>query len=1205
MDVILTSFALEKQPSWTNCYLSNMKSLVFLLLLLPAFVCRAQEIPRSHSRFYALTENKGQWAPQVLFQSRSQGQNIWVQQHGFIYDLRDHSALHEAHDHPNAVQGGALTVPNDAISVHFLESKEVTNIVKEIPSKHYYNYFLGNNKDKWVSNVRTFQEATLHDFYEGIDLKLFDKDGTFKYELWCSPDADLKQIAIRYKNAQSLHVDENGNLIIATKLGEIKEQAPIAYELYKGSLSKLTCSFHLSGDTVRFELGRYREGATVIIDPVLVFATYSGAQSDNFGMTATYGYDGSAYSAGTVFGNLYPTPDPAAWDVTTSINVPDTGTETTDVFVSKYSADGSTMLWTNFLGGGDNTVGTETAHSLICDKQNNVYLFGVTSSLDFPIQGGYQDTLQGGTANVIFSTNGTDFRPTGTDIYVAKFSANGENLLGSTYIGGSLDDGVNFNLSNSYDSLTNNYGDQFRGEIMIDSLGNCIIATCTWSTDFPTLNPYQAANAGRLDAVVFSLNSSLSNLNWSTYFGGLDYDAAYSVKIDSSYNIVFSGGTISDSLPGTTGAYLTSFQGGKADGFVAKLTPNGQNLIRTSFIGTSDYDQAYFVEINRNDEVFLYGQSRGAFPTVNATSYPNNGQYIIKLTPGLDVNMNSFTFGSSGAVPISPSAFLVDICGNMYVSGWGGNVLAGPGISGLPTTTDAFRPNPPDGYDFYLGVFERDFDGLLYGTYMGSPSSREHVDGGTSRFDKNGVVYQSVCGGCGGDSEFPTTVNAWSTENLNNTNNNCNNIVFKFDFQLIPNAVFLTSDSTVCAGFPITFDNFSSASDSYLWDFGNGDTTSIIFNPVVTYSTPGSFEVLLTVTDSICLLTDTARITVDVLPALQLDVDNDTISCVFNPFILTANSFGTADTFIWSSNEDFTDTLNTSVSDSTLLLSYPLSATYYVMESNPGCRKIDSVHVYIVEGAMVLSGDTVICQGTNTLLTANIDIPGITFDYVWSPANMITPTSADNQVYAQPTQDQWIVVSAIGSNGCNDVDSIFIDVIGIFPNVNATADPTFVLPDSLTTLTATPNMPGLSYAWSPTEGVYSPTSPVTQARILETTTFTVSVSDGVCIKNDTVTVFTLDYVCDDPFIYVPNAFTPNGDGENDKLYVRTVVASTFLFRVYDRWGELVFESRDRLTGWDGTFRNKQLDPDVYDYYLQATCVNGMETIKKGNITLIR
>ena len=111
----------------------------------------------------------------------------------------------------------------------------------------------------------------------------------------------------------------------------------------------------------------------------------------------------------------------------------------------------------------------------------------------------------------------------------------------------------------------------------------------------------------------------------------------------------------------------------------------------------------------------------------------------------------------------------------------------------------------------------------------------------------------------------------------------------------------------------------------------------------------------------------------------------------------------------------------------------------------------------------------------------------------------------------------------------------------------------------------------------------------------------------MCIRDrtDTVLVTTYEFICEDPYLFVPNAFSPNGANENDILYVRGALIREMVFRIYDRWGELVFESFDRSTGWDGTFRGKPMDPDVYDYYLKVICINDDESIIKGNITLLK
>ena len=569
-----------------------------VILLCFCFLGLAQEIEHKHSLFHAMIENKGQWGAPVLFQSKTQKHTIWVQQHGFVYDIRDYSNLKKAHQNP-AANVPTTDYTSTVVASHFVGSNEVTNIEKNKATSHYFNYFLGNNPAKWAQNVHGFQEVNLKNIYNDIDLKVFDNEQQFKYEFWCAPSSDPSDIQIEWKNAKKVSVDKAGRLVIETELGPIIEEKPIAFALLNGKVMDVACAFEVSGKTVSFALGKYNKNATLVIDPTLVFATYCGSVTDNFGMTATYGYDGTAYSAGTIYGNSYPTPDNAAYDVTSNFTVVNVGNSvTTDAFLSRYSADGTTMLWTTFLGGGDNTQGTETAHSLICDKQNNIYIYGVTSSLDFPIVNGYQSAHGGGTPLSV-QFNGSNFGTAGTDIYVAKFSANGHNLLGSTYMGGSLNDGVNtkvtsgnYNSVAAYDSLTTNYGDQFRGEIMIDSLGNCIVASCSRSSNFPVQNAFQPTLAGQQDGVIFKLSSDLSTLQWSSYFGGSNNDACYSVKIDSSYNIVFAGGTSSTNLPGTAGSFHPNYMGGKTDGFVGKLTPNGQTLIRSSYLGTTQYDQA-------------------------------------------------------------------------------------------------------------------------------------------------------------------------------------------------------------------------------------------------------------------------------------------------------------------------------------------------------------------------------------------------------------------------------------------------------------------------------------------------------------------------------------------------------------------------------------------------------------------------------------
>lgn len=1182
----------------------------FLFLFVWSF---SQEIEHKHSIHQAFVENNGQWEKEILFKSKFQGGNLWVQQHKLLFHLTDYSNLHSSHANFD-FKGNPLEYKQDVVHLNFLGSNEIKSIAKEKPISAYYNYFIGNDKSKWQGNVKAYSEATLQNLYDGIHLKLIEENAVLKYEFHVEANVNPNLISLEYVGQQNIKINKQGNLIIETKNGIIQENKPYSYQIINGKIIPVKCEFQNLANKISFKLGKYNPDFKLIIDPILVFATYSGSVTDNFGMTATYGHDGTAYSAGTIYGNAYPTPDNLAFDVNSNFTVPNIGgSVTTDVFISKYSQDGTTMLWTTFLGGGDDTQGTETAHSLICDKQNNLYIYGATSSLDFPIQGGFQSNHAGGN-QLIVQFNGSNFGNAGTDIYVAKISANGHNLLASTYMGGSDNDGANYtifgkngNYSNViyYDSLTTNYGDQFRGEIMLDSLDNCLVASCSRSTNFPTQSPFQASNAGQQDGVIFKLNSTLSSLLFSSYIGGSNNDACYSVKIDSSYNIVFSGGTSSNNLPQTAGSFQSTYNGGISDGFVGKLNTTGTVLQRISYLGTTNYDQAFFVEIDRNDKIFVLGQSRGGlFPVVNATFVnPNSGQFIAKLDENLTTIENSTVFGNGNAnINISPSAFLVDICGNIYVSGWGANILQGTPLSGMAVSSDAFQGTPPSGFDFYLMVIERSFNALKYGTYLGGNVAQEHVDGGTSRFDKNGVVYQSVCGGCGGHSDFPTSAGAWSSQNLST---NCNNIIFKFDFELILKAEFTTDQLQGCTPFQIQLQNTSAASDSYIWDFGNGDTSTVIFNPNITYNSPGTYEITLITLDSICLLSDTAKITINVGPTLQHLISNDTIMCGSNTIELFSSSFGAADVYQWSSNNSFTDTLNSNLQDSILIVTpQNQTQTYYIRMSNNGCSLVDSVTVQLTSAGLDLVGGAQVCENEDFFVNA-INNSGLTYTYNWYPSSLIETQISATNIKAFTNQPAYLFVDVNASNGCAFTDSILINVSPVNSIlINANASETVIIAGTQVTLSATP-IGNFNYQWTPVTGLGNPTGQQTSATVNQTTTFTVTVSDGVCSASDTVTILCVTTECKPPYVYVPNAFSPNEKDKNEQFCVRGPQIVKMLLRVYDRWGELVFESTDPNVCWDGTFKGKKLDPDVYDYYLQVTCIAGNEELIKGNVTLLK
>ena len=1313
----------------------------------------------------SLIENKGQWPEGVFFQSKIDGGKVWVQQNKFVYHLQDFSSMHEVHANPLSTPLDTFVTKQEVIHLNFIGSQEVSTIKKSEKSEHYFNYLKGNDPSQWASKVHAYHEATLIDFYEGIDLHIQNMGNKFKYEFVVAPNISADQLQLEYVGHKGIIIDSKGDLEVTTSLGIIYEEHPYAFQFINGQKIEIGCAFKITDGIVSFELEAYNPDFELVIDPVLVFATYNGANADNFGMTATYGYDGTAYSGGTVYGNDYPMPDNGAYDVNSNFTVPNGPMGITDVFISKFDESGDQMLWSTFLGGGNNNLGTETAHSMICDENNNLYLFGSTSSSDFPTSiGAYDATHSGGVYGYNFGQTGVNHSAFGIDLFVSKLSADGANLLGSTYIGGSGNDGVNYNAANfgAFTELTSNYGDNFRGEIMLDNLNNVIIASCTHSLDFPVVNAIQNVNGGNQDGIVFKLSADFSQLLFSTYYGGSENDACYSVKVDESDNLIFAGGTKSLNLPGMGLGYQNTYGGGETDGFVVKTPPSGMSITNASYIGMGQYDQVFFVEIDRVNNIFLLGQSVGGTFPVNNAAYSNgsSSNFIMKLDSSLTTNIASTRFGNGNpSIHISPTAFLVDNCGNIYVSGWGADLLQPTPLSGMPVTSDAFQSNPPNGFDFYLMVMFADFSDIMYGSYLGGPLAREHVDGGTSRFDKNGIVYQSVCGGCGGNSDFPTTPGAWSPTN-NSTN--CNNLIFKFDSGILPVADFTVDQTIGCNDFTVSFDNTSSDSDTYLWDFGDGALDSTTFNPVITYTEPGFYQVNLFVTDSVCQLTDTAEITVLVLDSVLLDVQNQISVCDNVPFDLTANSFGTASQFIWSQNANFSNPLNNS-SDSTVTVTedgtyfvmvdngfcsaedsvqvtfnappeaqfnisdsvgcapfnvsflnesiqtdyflwdfgngeldsvtfnpevqytesgiYTVSlfiydslcpawdttftsitilpeievsgldsvslcdgdvtliansngtasiyewssnsdfsdvlnpfgdssvvvsssGTYYVQLSNSDCSLIDSVYVGFVNPEITLFAEDSICLYELSEVNVENLTPSIAFTYDWHPDSIIVLDN-QNMIQVLPYASQYIYVTAISPENCTVEDSIFINVTDIDSTLVIASASEYAVPEGATvTLFGSPS--GLPhYQWSPEDGLSAPTNQQTDAVVNEDIIYTLSVSDGICTRDDTVEIKVYEIICEDPYVFVPNAFSPNGDGYNDVLYVRGLYIEKVIFRIFNRWGEMVFESNDISVGWDGMYRNQLLQPDVYDFYLDITCVGGLTSIVKGNVTLMR
>ncbi len=653
----------------------TLKPLIFFL----AFVALAVPAISQDYNNIEFVENKGQWDSRVKFKAEVNAGAVFVTATGFTilqHNKQDYAlmeAMTNVHNTTStrppgtlAKSDGKLVVRSHAYNVDFVGASPNMQVVadKAIPS--YNNYFLGNDPSKWASECRIYQAITLKDVYPDVDVRYYTYNGMLKYDIIAKPGADISKIALKYDGTDKMQV-KNKELVITTSVGELKESYPYTYQSKGKERTDVSCKYVVKDNIVRFNVKGHDPTATLVIDPTLLFCSLAGSTADNWGFTATYGPDGSFFGGGIVFsGNSWPV-SPGAFQ--TVFQGGDNNPRPHDIGIIKLSANGGNRLYATYIGG----TGNEQPHSLVVDPQGELVIAGRSNSPNYPV-----------TAPVIGSGGGFD-------IVITKLNAAGTALIGSRKIGGKGDDGVNIRPTRAGTmSLQQNYGDDGRSEVILDGAGNVYVASSTQSPStnaadkFPTTpGAFQQTAGGGQDAVVLKFSPNLAVNLFSSYLGGSGNDAGYVLDLAPSGDIYVAGGTESDNFPGThAGTINPTFKGG-IDGFVAQISNDGSRLIRSTYLGTDKIDQVYGLQFDRNGFPYVNGQTTGAWPVVNAAySNPGSKQFICKLQPDLSAFVYSTVFGNGSSRPnISPTAFLVDRCENVYVSGWGSGVNEEPGTA--------------------------------------------------------------------------------------------------------------------------------------------------------------------------------------------------------------------------------------------------------------------------------------------------------------------------------------------------------------------------------------------------------------------------------------------------------------------------------------------------------------------------------------------
>jgi hypothetical protein len=575
------------------------------------------------------------------------------------------------------------------------------------------NYFIGG-PSHWRMNVPHYSRVRYRDLYPGIDLVLYGSGGQLEYDLVVRPGADPGKIALAVEGAEQTRIDASGNLIIRTAFGEVRQPKGVAYLLQRGKKTAVRVAYKNRPDhLIGFAVANHDASATLVIDPVLRYSTIIGGT----------GFDSALGIAVDSSNHAYITGSAGAADFPTTAGVFQRTANSQVAFVAKFSFDGSSLIYSTFVGGSS---GRTLGEGIKVDSAGDAFITGLTESPDFPTTAGaFQSGLRGSN-----------------DAFVVKLSPGGAHLLYSTLLGGSAGD-----LANG---------------IAIDKAGNAFITGSTGSADFPT-TPAAVSRTlkGFSDAFLSELNSTGSNLVYSSYIGGSKSESGDAIALDSTGAAYIAGSTDSPDFPVTRGAAQTTFGGGveAGDFFATKVNPQGTSLVYSTYIGgfgDEGSEGRGGIAVDSAGNAYITGDTFSAnFPTTAGAFQRSGacGPFVTKLNAtGTAFTYSTRLTGSDGGCEIG-HGIVVDAAGNAYVTGTTGS-------TDFPTQEpfDALLSGPfidQGQADAFVTKLNPSGTALIWSSYLGGPGTFDEGIAITLDADRN--VYMAGTASTG----FPTTQNAF------------------------------------------------------------------------------------------------------------------------------------------------------------------------------------------------------------------------------------------------------------------------------------------------------------------------------------------------------------------------------------------------------------------------------------------------------------
>ncbi len=635
-------------------------------------------------------ENRGQMERAVKFYEKGPGHATFFTKDGLVLSLAKGAAkgYKTSHDgvHEDTDIKSHAKATRDYLTLSFVGTDKGTEITAENREAGHVNYFVGNDRSKWRSNIPVYGTLLYKDLYRGVDMRFYGNNRRLEHDVIVHPGGDLSRVRFVYHGARDVRMRGDGGLEVSLEHGRLIEEKPVIYQEIKGRRVAVKGGYRLArGHDGSFSYGfyvaSYDHTRDLVIDPVLVYSTYLGGIGTDWGESIAVDNTGAAYVTGST--------DSFDFPVNSGIQGAPGGSQ--DAFITKLNPAGTAMVYSTYLGGTLNDVG----QGIAVDGSGAAYVTGQTLSTDFPLV----TPLQGvkGAFN---------------DAFVAKLNPAGSAIVYSTYLGGNDQD--------------YGYG------IAVDGTGAALVVGSTYSGNFPTFHPLQFPMGGFEDAFVTKINPAGTSIDYSTFLGGnLDEDG-HGIAVDGTGNAYVTGQTSSLDFP-LLNPILTTFGGGGWDAFVTKINSGGTAFMYSTYLGGSNNDMGYAVAVNASGEAYVAGSTSSVdFPVVGPIQGMGNVLSSDAFVSRVNTTGNTLLYSTylGGSATDEAYGIAVNSAGEAYVTGW-------------TISTDFPVVNATQGtfggvFDAFVTRINPTGTALVYSTYLGGSGGEM---GSAVAVDSSGAAY--------------------------------------------------------------------------------------------------------------------------------------------------------------------------------------------------------------------------------------------------------------------------------------------------------------------------------------------------------------------------------------------------------------------------------------------------------------------------------